>query len=62
MHRAARLSLFGSGEADRGNSRCRISIEAESSTTYHSAWLTDKAATCKELRDRILRTLQLERG
>jgi hypothetical protein len=50
------------GQGDRGSSRCRVSIEAESSTIYYSAWLPVKPDICKGLRDDMLRTLQLERG
>jgi hypothetical protein len=49
------------GEADRGSSRCRVSIEAAASKTYRSAWLAGKPDICKGLRDDILRTLQLDR-
>jgi hypothetical protein len=58
----SKITAIRWGEADRGSSRCRVSIEAESSSIYDSAWLTDKPNICKGLRDDILRTLQLERG
>jgi hypothetical protein len=54
---SGRITAVRWGTADRGSSRCRISIEA-ASATYYSAWLSNKSDICKGMRDEILRTLR----
>lgn len=44
------------GLSDRGSTRCRVTIEGRSAT-YQSAWVPNKADSCREFRDDMLRSL-----